>query len=78
MMIHGNAAHPLGSPEGALTKPYRKECPLLDDVEANQVEATASPRFPYPLKIRAPRRGSFMTFRLFGTERILITKLGLT
>ena len=78
MKIHGNAAHPLGSPEGALTKPYRKDCPLLDDVEANQVEATASPRFPYPLKTRAPRRGSFMTYLLFGMERILIIKQNLT
>ena len=66
MMIHGNAALPLGSPEGAQTRPYRKVSLTLGDVEANQVEATASPRFPYPLKTRAPRRGSFMMFRLFG------------
>ena len=77
MMIHGNAL-PLGIPEGAQTTPYRKVSLVVDDVEANQVEATASLRFPYPLKTKAPRSGSFMMFLLFGMERILIIKQNLT
>ena len=46
MMIRG--ALPLGSPEEAQTILYREVSLVLDDVEANQAEAAASHRFPYP------------------------------